>query len=87
MSAGPGDLGGVPRVGFGRNFQENRAEHPQPDCLRVARQVENGHETAFKLVSGAKFVCVLHHLSGPTRLKESRGQVRPEIGQKPKIRI
>ena len=34
-------------------------------------------------VSGATLGSVLHHFPGPTRSKGSRGQVRPEIGQKP----
>ena len=41
---------------------------------------------ALEVVSGANFGCVLQHFSGPTRLKGSRGQVRPEIGQKLKIK-
>jgi len=41
-----------------------------------------GLDTALELVSGASFGCVLHHFSGPTRFKWSRGQVRPEIGRK-----
>jgi hypothetical protein len=44
---------------------------------------ENGHGTALELVSGAHFVRVLHHVSSPTRWNGSRGQVRPETGQKP----
>ncbi len=43
---------------------------------------ENGHETALDLVSWADFGCVLHHFSSPTRWSGSRGQVRPETGQK-----
>ena len=35
--AGPGDLGGVPGVGFGRKSWENGAENGQPDCLQVPR--------------------------------------------------
>ena len=46
--------------------------------------MENGHET--ELVSGANFVCVLHHFSGPTRLKGPRGQCQPEIRRKPKAK-
>ncbi len=42
---------------------------------------------ALELVSGADFGCVLHHFSSPTRLDGSRGQVRPEMGLKPKIQI
>ena len=42
----------------------------------------NCHEVALELASGANFGCVLHHFSGPTRLKGSRGQVRQEIRQK-----
>ena len=33
--AGPGDLGGFSGISFGPNFQENRAENLQPDCLQV----------------------------------------------------
>ena len=43
----------------------------------------NRHETALELVSGANFGCVLHHFSSPTRWNGSRGQVRPETGEKP----
>jgi hypothetical protein len=35
-------------------------------------------------LSGANFGCVLHHFSSPTRWNGSRGQVRPETGQKTK---
>ena len=59
----------------------------QEDCFQVPRKIENGYETALELVSGADFVCVLHHFSGPSRVEWSRGQVRPEIYQKLKIQI
>ena len=54
--------------------------------LQVAK-IQNGHETALDFVSGATFVCVLHHFSGPARSEGSRGQVRPKICQKPKTKI
>ncbi len=44
---------------------------------------ENCHETALELVSGVNFGRGLHHFSSPTRWNGSRGQVRPETGQKP----
>ena len=37
---------------------------------------------ALELVSGANFGRVLQHLSGPTRSKGSRGQVRLGIGKR-----
>ena len=36
--------------------------------------IENGHETALELVSGANFVCALQHFSGPARFKGSRAK-------------
>ncbi len=48
---------------------------------------EHAHETALELVSGADFGRFLHHFSSTTRLKGSRGQVRPEIGQKTKLKL
>ena len=51
------------------------------------RKIENGHERALELVSGANFGCVLHHFSGPTHLEGSRGQVRQGIGQKPRKQV
>ncbi len=44
---------------------------------------ESGHETALEFVSGANLGHVLHDFSSPTRWNGSRGQVRPETGQKP----
>jgi len=78
---------GVPGVSFGRKSKENRAENLQPDCLQAPRKIENGRETALELVSGACLGCDLHHFSGPTRFKGSRGQVRPGIRQKPRMKI
>ncbi len=44
---------------------------------------QHGHETALELVSGANIGGVLHRFSSPIRWNGSRGQVRPETGQKP----
>ncbi len=48
----------------------------------IGSGTEHGNETAVELVSGANVGCVLHHFSSPTRWNVSRGQVRPEVGQK-----
>ena len=39
---------------------------------------------ALELASGADFGCILHHFSSWTRLRPSRGQVRPGDAEKPR---
>ena len=57
--AGPGDLGGVPGIGFGRESRENRAEDFQPDCVEVPSKTE------LELASGTGFSCKLNCRAGP----------------------
>ena len=43
-------------------------------------KLENGHETALELVSGADFLCVLHNFSGPGSFKRTPGSFKRTPG-------